>query len=198
MPRAEIASPGMTDTWGRRNRSLSDRSCPICGTDFRPLRASSRFCSRPCARKINGGHNRQAETWWTNSKGYIEGRIWRDGKQVQVKRHRFLMEAHLGRALMAGEDVHHIDGDKQNNDLNNLQVLSHREHSKISNAERTYRSGYRLVLSNAERKARSDRMKAMRRAKATAGETRNAEPIHRRDGDAEGGGVNHNAPEGQA
>ncbi|MBB4799704.1 hypothetical protein HNP32_003464 [Brevundimonas bullata] len=35
-------------------------------------------------------------------------------------------------------------------------------------------------------------------AKATAGETRNAEPIHRRDGDAESGGVNHNAPEGQA
>lgn len=35
-------------------------------------------------------------------------------------------------------------------------------------------------------------------AKARAGETRNAEPIHRRDGDAESGGVNHNAPEGQA
>ena len=34
--------------------------------------------------------------------------------------HRVLMENHLGRLLNAEEVVHHIDGDKMNNVLNNL------------------------------------------------------------------------------
>ena len=39
MPRAEIASPGMTDTWGRLNRSLSDRSAAETDTYRRENRA---------------------------------------------------------------------------------------------------------------------------------------------------------------
>jgi len=71
-----------------------------------------------------------------NRKGYIAGRIWVDGKPKPVKRHRWLMEQHLGRALMANEDVHHIDGNKQNNSIENLMVLPHSEHSAITNRAR--------------------------------------------------------------
>ena len=51
---------------------------------------------------------------------------------------------------------------------------------------------YHRDLGNEDQAFAADRLDDARAAiaKATAGETRNAEPIHRRDGDAEGGGVN--------
>lgn len=162
MPRAKTPATGLTDTWGRNNRKLTDKSCPECGAIFRPLRSTSTYCSRPCARKKNGGHNAKPETWWTNSKGYIEGRIWRDGKQVRVKKHRLVMEQYIGRTLLPNEDVHHKDGDKQNNDIDNLELLLHGDHSRVTNGERTYERGYCLHLSDEERESRARRMREVR------------------------------------
>jgi hypothetical protein len=161
---AETPNAGLTDTWGRRNRTLENRPCTACGTEFRPARHSARFCSKPCARTINGGWNKKPETWWTNAKGYVEGRIWIGDKQIRVKKHRYIMACHLGRALRPDEDVHHKDGNKQNNSIENLQILSHSEHATLSNKEKTYKRGYTLNLTDQERVARSARMSTMRRA----------------------------------
>lgn len=43
---------------------------------------------------------------------------------------RILMEEKLGRPLEPYEDVHHIDGNPLNNDINNLQIILHGEHQK--------------------------------------------------------------------
>ena len=40
--------------------------------------------------------------------------------------HRWVMEQHLGRPLMSEETVHHIDGNRQNNTLANLELFSSR------------------------------------------------------------------------
>ena len=46
--------------------------------------------------------------------------------------HRIVAEKMLGRKLKKGEVVHHIDGNKRNNDKNNLMVLpSQSEHAKL-------------------------------------------------------------------
>jgi hypothetical protein len=43
--------------------------------------------------------------------------------------HRWAMEQHLGRTLTAAEVVHHKNGDRFDNRLENLEVLSHKEHA---------------------------------------------------------------------
>jgi hypothetical protein len=47
------------------------------------------------------------------------------------RKHQIIMEKHLGRPLKNNEVVHHIDGNKRNNDISNLVVVSRSEHAKI-------------------------------------------------------------------
>lgn len=154
----------MLDTKGRNNRKLADIACANCGNTFRPARSSSAYCSVPCARVKNGGQNRKPESWWINSRGYVEGRVWDGDKCRSVKRHRYVMELHIGRQLTPDEDVHHINGIKTDNRIENLELMAHGEHSREHNKTRVYRSGYTLNLSPDEREARAQRMRTLRRA----------------------------------
>ena len=51
-------------------------------------------------------------------------------KYGYVLAHRVIMENKLGRILEKGEVVHHLDGNKHNNDPSNLQLMTNQEHSK--------------------------------------------------------------------
>lgn len=44
--------------------------------------------------------------------------------------HRYIMEQFLGRKLSRYEVVHHKDGNKRNNDLNNLEVMLLSDHAR--------------------------------------------------------------------
>ena len=54
-----------------------------------------------------------------------------NGKRIIVDEHRYIMEQHLGRKLKKDEVVHHIDGDKTNNKIYNLEVMKLSKHSKF-------------------------------------------------------------------
>lgn len=54
-----------------------------------------------------------------------------------VSRARFVMEEHIGRYLQKGEIVHHIDEDKQNDNIGNLMLLKNLgEHVTLHNKKR--------------------------------------------------------------
>lgn len=52
-------------------------------------------------------------------------------KHGYVLLHRIIMENHLGRILDNNEVVHHIDGDKKHNIIENLQLMTAAEHARL-------------------------------------------------------------------
>jgi len=64
--------------------------------------------------------------WRKNAQGYIVRQLatGADGKRSMVQQHRVVMEEHLGRELLAHENVHHINGVRDDNRLGNLELWS--------------------------------------------------------------------------
>lgn len=48
-----------------------------------------------------------------------------------VLEHRLMIERHIGRYLRPNEEVHHINGDRQDNRLENLQLMTKSEHQTL-------------------------------------------------------------------
>lgn len=57
-------------------------------------------------------------------------------KDGLVMEHRLVMEGLIGRFLTPDEVVHHIDGNKQNNDPSNLELMTKKQHSIFHNQRR--------------------------------------------------------------
>jgi len=64
-----------------------------------------------------------------------------DGHKVWMTEHRWLMERALGRKLVKGELVHHVNGDGKDNRMENLQLVTRSEHSLIHARIRAIVSG---------------------------------------------------------
>jgi hypothetical protein len=47
-----------------------------------------------------------------------------------IDRHRYVMEQHLGRKLRPDEIVHHINGDKRDDRIENPELMSRSDHTK--------------------------------------------------------------------
>lgn len=59
--------------------------------------------------------------------GYLM--VWIKGKKVLA--HRLVMEEKIGRPLARWEIVHHVDGDRTNNNPTNLIIMSQADHMRI-------------------------------------------------------------------
>lgn len=68
-------------------------------------------------------------------KGYL---VCKAGPQRDRRVHILVAEAMLGRELLPGEEVNHIDGDKLNPHWMNLKVLNKGEHAVVSNRQRWF------------------------------------------------------------
>lgn len=56
---------------------------------------------------------------------------------IKRDEHRYIMEQHLGRKLSRSEVVHHKNGDKRDNRVENLEIMTLSEHTKKHRSGKT-------------------------------------------------------------
>lgn len=104
----------------KSERGAEARTCPHCGAGFTALRSKrTKYCSHECA---NRGMAEGKRTWYTTPQGYVATSKTIDGKLKMILQHRAVMEEHLGRPLKSFENVHHKNGVKHDNRIENLEV----------------------------------------------------------------------------
>lgn len=132
-----------------------EKVCEVCGSTYlvKPSHVDSRHtCSVECRYKRLEGH-------LSTLSGSGEGSVnWKGGRHVTpkgyvlihapenpmansrgyVREHRLVMSQHIGRYLTDDEEVHHIDENKSNNDISNLQLMTKAEHTRLHALTREY------------------------------------------------------------
>jgi hypothetical protein len=150
------------------------KECEICGIPFKTKRSHyerRKTCSKKC-----DGVRKQTMYLRENNPNYANlgerNPLFKDGERITrygykdiykpdhpnskkdgyIFEHRYVMSEYLGRPLFKWEVVHHIDENKINNDISNLEVMTLPEHQRYHNSLKTIIRDSRGRILGTERK----------------------------------------------
>jgi hypothetical protein len=120
-------------------RKYPEKKCLTCGINIpRKHIKTAKTCSMKCFSsyaKLNfpkgEKHHRFKGEEYSAGGGYLRTYKFYSSRKRYNSIHRIVMEEHLGRPLSNKEVVHHINGDKSDNRLENLEVLSISAHTRL-------------------------------------------------------------------
>lgn len=98
----------------------------------------------------------------TNADGYLRVYLFKDGKKYSIFVHRVVMMAFVGEPPEKYE-VNHIDGDRTNNHLSNLEYISHGDNVRYAFQVLGYRPKGLLGERNAMAKITNETAQAIKR-----------------------------------
>ena len=109
------------------------KECIICNEPFLVVynKRRARYCSRECRLTVWTKQKITQPTKIIDTNGYIVLYFGSESKISRMLEHRYIMEQALGRKLSDTETVHHIDGNRANNELSNLQLRQGKHGSGI-------------------------------------------------------------------
>ena len=147
----------------QRKRKKAQFTCASCGETkevdyYKNRQRKTEFCLNCYSVNVQTGVRKckNKPRSYISSDGYrmikVIGEYDSGGKTLYKREHILVMEEYLGRKLETqrghmGEQVHHIDGDKLNNNINNLLLCNDTRHHKNVDCQ-LHELAFELVRNN--------------------------------------------------
>jgi len=119
-----------------------EKRCDNCGKIFHTYpcyekrNRKHRFCSKKCEMEFRLSRN-SLDHWEGGWISPTNGYKYVTYHGSPIEEHRLVMMKHLGRELEFNEQVHHKNGNRLDNRIENLMLLTNSEHQKIHGMERS-------------------------------------------------------------
>ncbi len=117
--------------------TLALMKCNVCGTEkwipgSKIKDGYGKFCSKECTHKHQRTKTGKLSHRWKGGRCKMSG-YWhiKIGYKNYRREHVLKMEEKIGRRIYAHECVHHINGIKTDNRIENLQLMSRSDHSRL-------------------------------------------------------------------
>lgn len=103
------------------------------------------YCNAHLHRFVRYGNPNAPRKRALNGIGYIDESGYRaiEVRRKKTREHRLVMEKHLGRSLLGSEHIHHINHNKLNNRIENLELINQSDHMK-KHAKYPVIDGYKI------------------------------------------------------
>lgn len=134
------------------------KHCAVCNKSFKtyPSKVKAgkgKYCSKECCLLVTS-KNLEKGLVYRFKKGQVpksykgfrftssrkEGKVYKElyipthpncTKAGYIREHRYIMEKSIGRYLKKNEEVHHLNANTLDNSLENLQLLTSKEHKRL-------------------------------------------------------------------
>ena len=111
-----------------RSRTDAIRNSVKRGRHYSPTKGKTRVFTQEWKDNISKSKRGKGKGYSLKPNGYLEITM---GEHKGRSVHTVAMEIEIGRKLYRDEVVHHIDHNRSNNDINNLQLMSRKEHARL-------------------------------------------------------------------